>query len=358
LPLGPNDAPVNVDIGRELSTATTAVAGLATGPRQPLAPFVGISTRAHGLLASASISDRTVTASVAYQSANASLQAYSVPGPQRAAGVQGVLAFPGAVLDLTATSAAGNRDAALTLRSVRRGLNVIGGVGFPSAGHVAPIVGLSVPIAPLLMLEGTVRPAGATAHAVRLGIAMGIPARRKPSIPTVDAVIRIDGDAPARLRLFVDGVPSQLAAAPVAHVAVTRGPHVFAVETDDGTRGSPDVAARIDAPGDGATLPLWPFRIVRGRVIASDRAVWSPEASFAGITISIAPDGATVETAADGTFIFPKLPLAPGATIEVAAGSLPRELHAPDRQPLPDGDVTLVLGPGLRVERRTFPASH
>ena len=358
LPLGPNDAPVNVDVGRELSTATTAVAGLATGPRQPLAPFFGISTRAHGLLASASVSDRTVTASVAYQSANASLQAYSVPGPQRAGGVQGVLAFPGAVLDLTATSAAGNRDAALTLRTVRRGLNVIGGVGFPSAGHVAPIVGLSVPIAPLLMLEGTVRPAGATAHAVRLGLAMGIPARRKPSIPMVDAVIRIDGDAPARLRLFVDGVPSQLAAAPVAHVAVTRGPHVFAVETDDGTRGSPDVAVRIDAPGDGATLPLWPFRTVRGRVIASDRAVWPPDASFAGIMISIAPDGATVETAADGTFIFPKLPLAPGATIDVAAGSLPRELHAPDRQPLPDGDVTLVLGPGLRIERRTFPASH
>ena len=358
LPLGPNDAPVNVDVGRELSTATTAVAGLATGPRQPLAPFFGISTRAHGLLASASVSDRTVTASVAFQSANASLQAYSVPGPQRAGGVQGVLAFPGAVLDLTATSAAGNRDAALTLRTVRRGLNVIGGVGFPSAGHVAPIVGLSVPIAPLLMLEGTVRPAGATAHAVRLGLAMGIPARRKPSIPMVDAVIRVVGDAPARLRLFVDGVPSQLAAAPVAHIAVTRGPHVFAVETDDGMRGSPDVAVRIDAPGDGAMLPLWPFRTVRGRVIASDRAVWPPDASFAGIMISIAPDGATVETAADGTFIFPKLPLAPGATIEVAAGSLPRELHAPDRQPLPDGDVTLVLDPGLRIERRTFPASH
>ncbi len=358
LPLGPNDAPVNVDVGRDLSTATTAVAGLATGPRQPVAPFFGISTRTRGLLASASVSGGTVTASVAYQSANASLQAYSVPGPQRAGGVQGVLAFPGAVLDLTATSAAGNRDAALTLRTVRRGLNVIGGVGFPSAGHVAPIVGLSVPIAPLLMLEGTVRPAGATAHALRLGLAMGIPARRKPSIPMVDAMIRVDGDVPARLRVFVDGVPSQLAASPVAHVAVTRGPHVFAVETDDGMRGSPDVAARVDAPGDGATLPLWPFRTVRGRVIASDRAVWPPDASFAGIMISIAPDGATVETAADGTFIFPKLPLAPGATIEVAAGSLPRELHAPDRQPLPDGDVTLVLGPGLRIERRTFPASH
>ncbi len=187
---------------------------------------------------------------------------------------------------------------------------------------------------------------------------MGIPARHKPSIPTVDAVIRVDGEAPARLRLFVDGVPSQFATAPVAHVAVTRGPHVFAVETDDGTRGSPDVAVRIDAPGDGTTLPLWPFRTVRGRVIASDRAIWSPDASFAGIMISIAPDGATVETAADGTFIFPKLPLAPGATIEVDAASLPRELHAPDRQPLPDGDVTLVLGPGLRIERRTFPPSR
>jgi hypothetical protein len=207
------------------------------------------------------------------------------------------------------------------------------------------------------MLEGTMRPAGATAHAVRLGLAMGIPARRKPSIPMVDAVIRIDGDASQRLRLFVDGVPSQLAVTPVGHVAVTRGPHVFAVETDDGTCGSPDVSARIDANGDGVTLPIWPFRTVRGRVIVSDRAVWSPDASFAGIMISVDP-GTTVETAADGTFIFPKLPLAPGATIAVDAGSLPRELRAPKRQPLPDGDVTFVLGPGLRIERQNFSASH
>jgi hypothetical protein len=218
-------------------------------------------------------------------------------------------------------------------------------------------VGLSVPIAPLLVLEGTVRPAGATARAVRLGLAVAIPARRKPLVPTVDAVIRVDGDAAQRLRLFVDGVPSQLAA-PVAHVAVTRGPHVFAVETDDGTRGSPDVAVRIDKSGDGAALPLWPFRTVRGRVIVSDGAVWSPDAGLAGITLSLDPAESTVETAADGTFVFPKLPLPPGATIGIDRASLPRELHAPDRQPLPDGDVTLVVGPGLRIERQTFPASH
>ena len=357
LPLGPNDAPVNVDVGRELSVATTAVAGLATGPRQPVAPFFGISTRAHGLLASASVSDRTLTASVAYQTPNASLQAYSVPGPQRAGGVQGTLAFPGAILDLTATASAGSRDAALTLRTVRRGLNLIGGVGFPSAGHVAPIAGLSIPITPLLMLEGTVRPAGASARAFRLGLAMGISARRKATIPMVDALIRVVGDAPGRLRLFVDGVPSPLVAAPVAHVAVTRGAHVFAVETDDGTRGSPDVGARIDAPGDGATLALWPLRSVRGRVVVSDRALWPADASLAGILISLDPGGDSVEAATDGTFVFPKLPLAPGATIGVDASSLPRALHAPDRQPLPDGDVTLVLGPGLRIERQTFASS-
>lgn len=358
LPLGPNDAPVNLDVGRELSAATTAVVGLATGPHQPVAPFFGVSTRAHGLLASASVSDRTLTASVAYQSQNASLQAYSVPGPQRAGGVQGTLAFPGAVLDLTATSAAGNRDAALTVRSTRRGLNVIAGVGFPSAGHAAPIAGVSVPIAPLLMLEGTIRPAGATAHAARIGLAMGIPARRKPAVPTVDALIRVDGATAQRLRLFVDGVPSELVAAPVAHVAVTRGQHVFAVETDDGTRGSPDVAVRVDAPGDGTTLPLWPLLTVRGRVILSDGAIWSPDASLAGILISVEPGGSSVETAADGTFAFAKQPFPPGATIGADPLSLPRELRAPERLPLPDGDVTLVLGPGLRIERTSFPRSH
>jgi hypothetical protein len=357
LPLGPNDAPVNVDVGRELSTATTAVAGLSTGLQRPLAPFVGLSTRAHGLLASASLSDRTVTASLAYQAPNASLQAYSVPGPQRAGGVQGTLSLPGAILDLTATASAGTRDAARTLRSVRRGLNVIGGIGLPSGGHVAPIAGVSVPIAPLLVLEGTVRPAGASARAFRLALAMAIPARRKPPVPTVDALIRVDGAASQRVRVFVDGVPSQLAAAPLVHVAVTRGDHVFAVETDDGAHGSPDVSVRIDKAGDGATLPLWPVRSVRGRVVVSDRAVWTPDASLAGILISLEP-GATVETAADGTFVFANLPLAPGATIGVDPSSLPRALRAPDRQPLPDGDVTLVLEPGLRIERQTFPPSH
>jgi len=177
-------------------------------------------------------------------------------------------------------------------------------------------------------------------------------------VPTVDALIRIDGGAAQRLRLFVDGVPSPLAATPLAHVAVARGPHVFAVETDDGTSGSPDVSARIDAPGDGATLSIRPFRTVRGRVVVSDGAVWPGDAGLAGILVSVDPGGTSVETAADGTFVFPKLPLAPGATIAVEPGSLPRELRAPDRQPLPDGDVTLVLGPGLRIERRTFPASH
>ena len=97
---------------------------------------------------------------------------------------------------------------------------------------------------------------------------------------------------------------------------------------------------------------------MRGRVVVSDGAVWSPDVGLAGIAIAVDPGGAAVETAADGTFVFPKLPLAPGATIAVDPSSLPRELRAPDRQPLPAGDVTLVLGPGLRVERQTFPASH
>ncbi|MDQ6926763.1 MAG: hypothetical protein M3154_11080, partial [Candidatus Eremiobacteraeota bacterium] len=99
-----------------LSSATTASVGLATGRRQPLAPFFGMSTRSHGLLASASVAGRTLTASLAYQSPNVSLQAYSVPGPQRSAGLQGTFALPGAMVDLTATTAAGNRDAAPTAR--------------------------------------------------------------------------------------------------------------------------------------------------------------------------------------------------------------------------------------------------
>ncbi|MBV8424125.1 MAG: hypothetical protein JO349_02960, partial [Candidatus Eremiobacteraeota bacterium] len=51
LPLGPNDAPIRIDAGRELSPATTVVAGFSATPQSPLGPFVGFTTHMQNLIA-------------------------------------------------------------------------------------------------------------------------------------------------------------------------------------------------------------------------------------------------------------------------------------------------------------------
>jgi hypothetical protein len=355
LPLGPNDAQSNLDVGRYLSANTTAVVGLSTGIGQPVAPFLGLATRGNGLQASASLANRTVNASLGYQSQSVFAQFYTAPGPQHATGFQGTYTAPDVLVDLTTTSSVGASDEALTLRTVRRGPNLIAGVGLPTGGHLAPILGVALPLTSLLSVEGSIRPAGASAHALRLALAMGIPKRRPPSVPTVVALVRAEGASPMRLRAIVDGVPQAAIAAGDQRVAVVRGLHTFAIASEDGTLGSPDITVDVEAAGDGATLQLWPMRTIRGRVVVDPAAGYAADASLAGFLVRLEPGDLTAETAVDGTFFFAPQPIAPNATVHVDQGSLPRELRAPDAVSATTmGDLTLVLGPGLKVERQTF----
>ena len=70
------------------------------------------------------------------------------------------------------------------------------------------------------------------------------------------------------------------------------------------------------------------------------------------------PNHLTVETAADGTFFFPPLPVAPDATLGLDAAVLPREVRAPDAQSVGAGEIRFTLQPTLRIERTIFPDSH
>jgi hypothetical protein len=184
---------------------------------------------------------------------------------------------------------------------------------------------------------------------------MSLPARRAPSVPTIPARIDVEGAVQAPVRLFVDGLPAGLFEGAHKTAAVTRGAHVFAVETLDGAYGSADTSARIDAPGDPVTLALYPERAVSGRVVLADPHSVDEDFSFAGIVVTIG--NAATETNADGSFAFGKQPIAPDAMLAVDQGSLPRELRAPDPAPVRDGELILVLHPALHVEHRTFSSS-
>ncbi len=358
LPLGPSDAPLSLDLGRQLSTATTLVGGASSGPRQPLAPFFGLSSRSRDLLGSVSVSGRAFSASASYQSAVANLQAYAVPGAQHSAGLQGMLFLPAATVEATASASSGSREAALTLRTLRPGINLVAGAGVAGAGRIGPIAGLSVPVGPDLALEATLRPAGSAQTALRLALALALPGRRGPHAAVGTATVRVAGAAPgAMLQLYVDGVPLRRFAAPGTTVAVARGAHTFAVRSDDGATGSPDGDATIGGRGGTVELALWPEREVRGQLVADGHSLRA-DVDLAGIVVTIEPGGPSAHTDADGRFVFARQPVAPGATIAVDPASLPRELRAPDPAPLGEGDLRLVLAPGLRIERQTFPAQR
>jgi len=158
LPLGPNDAPIRVDLGRQLSDATTVVAGFEETPLTPFGPFVGISTHAQNLVAGISATNHEVSGSLAYHTANADIQGYTVPGVSRATGLEGTYYFPAVTIDAQSIDELGDNESFIEAHTNRPGLNLVTGVGFPSGGKAGPIGGVSIPVTHMLSIEGTLRP--------------------------------------------------------------------------------------------------------------------------------------------------------------------------------------------------------
>jgi len=358
LPLGPNDAPISIDLGRTISPALTIAGGFATGPQQPLAPFFGLYTRAGAFSGSFSVTNRTLTASGGFQSSRGSFLAYVVPGAQRFAGVSGSLYLPVATLELASTTNMGTRDASLVARSLRSGLNLVAGIGLPAGGHAGPIVGLTLPVRKLVSIEATLRPASGGHSTIRMSLSMGLPGRRVRAEPTVKTLVRVVGSGTQSLRLFVDGIPVRRFAPPEVRVEVTRGAHVYSVESDDGTLGSLDRPIAGDAVGLPLELTLLPVRTVRGRVALPEGVAFPADFNRAGIVIVLEPGHVSAETAPDGSFFFPPLPIGPDATIGIDPDLLPREVRVPERQRVGEAEILFVLEPAARVERTVFPDSH
>ena len=139
LPLGPNDAPIRVDLGHQLSDATTVVAGFEETPQTPLGPFIGISTHSQNFVAGISATNHEISGSLAYHAANADLQGYTVPGVSRASGIEGTYYFPAITIDAQSYNALGDAESYIEARTNRPGLNLVTGVGLPSGGHAGPI---------------------------------------------------------------------------------------------------------------------------------------------------------------------------------------------------------------------------
>ena len=355
LPLGPNDAPIRVDLGRQLSDATTVVAGFEETPLTPFGPFVGISTHAQNLVAGISATNHEVSGSLAYHTANADIQGYTVPGVSRATGLEGTYYFPAVTIDAQSIDELGDNESFIEAHTNRPGLNLVTGVGFPSGGKAGPIGGVSIPVTHMLSIEGTLRPSASGPYRLHLGIAASIGRRRAASQPMVPANVRLEGAATHAVRVFVDGAPAGTRSTSAFTVQVTKGTHTFSAESIDGSEGSQDQSVNVEAAGDTVALALYPEQTVRGHLTLAPTAIVPTDFSLAGITVLIEPGDIAVQTNADGTFFFPRQPIPQGATVAIDPASLPRELRPGPGRSLSD-DVELAILPGLSVERQTFPS--
>jgi hypothetical protein len=353
LPLGPNDAPIRVDVGHQLSDATTVVAGFEETPQTPLGPYVGISTHSQNFVAGISATNHEISGSLAYHTTNADVQGYTVPGVSRASGIEGTYYFPAITIDAQSYNALGDSESYIEARTNRPGLNLVTGIGLPSGGKPGPIAGLSIPVSRMLSVEGTLRPSASGPYRLHLGVAATIGRRRASSEPMIPANIRLAGQATHAVRVFVDGTPAGTRSTSAFTIQVTKGTHRFSAESVDGSAGSPDTNVNVEAAGDTVSLTLYPEQAVKGHIALAPTALVPSDFSLAGITVLIEPGNVAVQANADGTFFFPRQPIPQDATISIDPASLPRELSAGPVRSLSD-DVELAILPGLTIERRSF----
>ena len=199
------------------------------------------------------------------------------------------------------------------------------------------------------------RPSSGSQHAFRVATTFNIPRRGPKRAPTVAMTVHIDGAEPGKaLRLFVDGIPGRTFTGDTVRADVPRGDHALSVESLDGTVGSQEVPARIEASGVATTLTLWPERSASGHLEIPDPSIAGPGFTLGAIPVVIEPGAISVVTNADGTFVFPKQPMPPQARISIDDGALPRRVRGPAPIALGNDPVTIILQPGVKIEEETF----
>ena len=357
LPVGINDAPVNIALGRNLSPATTVTSGFYTARGTPFAPYVGVQTSGSNLRLFANASPNVFTAGVSYLGPIGNVQLLTQPGINRLLELQSQLRFHHLEADINVATQSTSSEADVELETTHSGINLVTGFSTLSGGRSGPILGVSVPVSRSLALEVSERPGSIGKYALRFSVHAGLPPRRV-RVVMFPLTVGIDGPGDAApLRLLVDGIPTGQLGAGIrqATVKLTQGQHDVFVETLDGTSGSPSHSITMTA-ATTLQVTLFPERVIRGHVrFNATAAEIPPDASLSGIKLTVAPGGIVVDADADGNFLFPRQPLDPEAVLSVDQDTLPRGFEAP--APIRLGDAQNTIDVPLtprRVERQVF----
>jgi hypothetical protein len=363
LPLQMDDAPRQVDVGRKVSNNVTVRAGFVSAYGLAFTPFASVFARANDTTFSATLGKGTTAFGGAYQTDRLSAEAYLGGGIDgRSTYVHIATPVRRMTLAFQVLDTSSGRDTTLELQTQGHVVNFLAGVESvgQTVAHLGPVVGMLVPVLPGLSAQLAFNP---TEHGnnLKAGLVATFKARNSESSVPSDrvAISVIDGDRAGPMTLSIDGAPAKSFTGSSIVADIVRGPHIIAVTTDDGKRGSADTTLDVKR-GATLSLALVPIRTIRGhvRIIAALNEI--PGAfTLAGTTVLVRPMGLVAPVDADGAFAFYNIAIAPGSTLIVDPNGLPPDLELQAPVPVPETDgipAELILVPTRKVERKSFPA--
>jgi hypothetical protein len=358
LPLERNDAPLQLDVARQLNQDVTDRTGFTSGYELKFTPFASVSARDNNANFSATLGGGASQIGASYLTDRFNGQ-FSV-----GTGIGGRWTYLYAAapvrqltLNLQSLNSASSRDTTLELQTQGRTVNYIAGVEDVGSTtmHFGPIVGISVPVFPGLAAQVAFNPTTA-GNNIRVGLDASFKARGRQAVPVDRVTIAVAGDCgPEPMTLYVDGAPVKPFAGSSVGADIARGPHLISVETDDGTKGSLEVRVEVHH-GSALTVSLASMRVIQGRVRVDAAASQIPSYfRLSGVTVLLQPWGQVATVDAKGTFAFSKQVIDAGSTLIVDPNTLPPDLALQRPVPVPDsGLAELVIVPTKKLEKHFF----
>ena len=355
LPLQTGDAPREVSLGFKLTPALTLAGGEFSALGIPLSTF-GAATLRTGIGSfgiSQSRAQTTFTASAVTPTRFLSLDFNRTDGSTDASLNAGTALHRGALEASGQLSSDGSGDSTLQWRAARTGPSFVGGferVWSNGITRVGAIVGVALPIFGGLSVEAAIHPL-LHGNGVRITLVQDvIKHKRVPTDRVALHVLQPVGEA----QVWIDGRPFTRIKSVDAALDVPAGSRSVAVRSLDGKLGSPTVnlTGRTGAP---IALPMWPIRVLRGRIVVEDGNPIDALVSLEHTIVTLESSDVVTESSADGHFEMQPQPIPPSAVLRIDENTLPDAFAAGPAVAVPDdGEIVLTIHARRGVERKSF----
>jgi hypothetical protein len=360
LPLASSDAPLQIDVARQVSQNVTIRTGFVSGYQLGFTPFASLNVRDRNATFSATLGGGASQLGASYLTDRFDGQIGVGNGPGgRWSYLHATAPLRGLTLNLQSLITLSSRDTSLELQTQGRSIDFFTGV--ESVGttttRLGPVVGVSMPIFPGLATQIAFNPTTA-GNDIRFGLVANFKAAEREVVRNDRVTIGVaGGDLAGPMTVYVDGEPRKGFSGSSVALDIVRGTHLMWVETNAGTRGSPE--ARIDVHhGSTVSVSLAPLRTITGYVRVDAAAAQIPSYfRLSAVTVLLQPWGQVATVDANGAFTFSKQVIGPDSMVLVDPSTIPNDLELLHPAPVADdGRADLTLVPKRKIEQHFFPS--